>query len=71
MGLGFMIRYCSEPEVLGNRLPPVWVRARQLGDRHHLWSGFLPLASYPGRGPQVDTQYWCRVTLIGSGAQHR
>jgi hypothetical protein len=33
---GFVVQYCTEPEVLGNQFLLVWVRVWQLGDSRYL-----------------------------------
>jgi hypothetical protein len=51
LGLGFIVQYRSEMEVLENQFSPFWVGANQLNDSHYLRSGFPGLASWPRRGP--------------------
>jgi hypothetical protein len=66
-GLGFVIRYRYELEVLGDRFPPVHVRAERPGNGCYIRPRFLGRAGWPTRGPRVCFQGWGRAAFTWRG----
>jgi hypothetical protein len=66
LGLGSIMRYRFEPEVLGDRCSLVWVRVGWLGDRSYLRSGLSGLTSWSELGSQFIIQSWFRVPCAGA-----
>jgi hypothetical protein len=71
LGLGLIVRYHPEPEILGKQFLPAGVGARWLGDSRYLRSEVPSLASWPGQGPRVGIRSWCRVAFLRSDLRRR
>jgi hypothetical protein len=56
LGLYFIVRYHSEPEVLGDWFSPIHVGVRRIGSGRYLQPKISGLTCWPDRGPWVS--YW-------------